>query len=274
MSAPMTTLHGFVPAWEIDANDHWNTAFYLRSFQYASERFAEEAGLPASPPQVLHTRFFRELRHQKTFTVESHRIDTAQSGYDALHLMRDQTTGKVAAASLEMRAGLPPVIEEFDATNYAPRSLPVGPDTPVDATEMLRDGRATVSHAGVLRPDDFDAEGRLLSHAIHMRVSEGNSHLWHHVDVTPDDFYGRGLGRAIVEHKLSRHGAAKPGMAIRQVSYFDNFGGKSVGLTHQVEDLTTGAVLSIIRTTTLVLDLKARKSVALPDDLIQRLNRA
>lgn len=275
--AETETHHGFVPAWEIDANDHWNTAFYVRAFQQASERFALRQPGPgaAAPPQVFHVRFFRELRLLDTLSIGSVRLSEARAPYGVAHLMRDGTTGRVAASALELRGdGLGADPLGADAAAYAPRSLPRGPHALTDTGARLAAGEATVSHAGILLPGDFDGNGALLMSALHMRVSDGNGHLWQSVGVSSDAFYGRGLGRAIVELKITRHGGAAPGTPVRQVSWFREIGRKSIEIGHQLEDLRTGAVLSNISTITLIIDMAARKSTELPPDLAEALHGA
>lgn len=270
------THHSYVPAWEIDANDHWNTAFYVRAFQQASERFilAEPGPRPPAPPDVFHVRFFRELRLLDTMFVTSSRLTPSRAPYSVVHLLRDGTTGAPAASALELRGdGLTPDAAGTEGEAYAPRSLAAGLHRIGDTGALLASGRATVTHAGILRPEDFDGAGALLMSALHMRVSDGNGHLWQHVGVSSDAFYGRGLGRAIVELKISRQGNAAAGTPVRQVSWFGEIGRKSVEICHQLEDLGTGAVLSDLTTITLIIDLAKRKSTELPPDLAEALRR-
>ncbi|MBN9889328.1 acyl-CoA thioesterase [Salipiger abyssi] len=277
MSAETVTHHAFVPAWEIDANDHWNTAFYVRAFQQASERFAQgvPGPQPAAPPEVFHVRFFRELRLLETLSIGSVRLSEARAPYGVAHIIREGSSGRVAASALELRGdGLGPDPQGSDAEAYAPRSLPPGPHGVSDTGAALAEGRATVTHAGILRPEDFDGTGKLLMSALHMRVSDGNGHLWQFVGVSSDAFYGRGLGRAIVELKITRQGNAAPGTPVRQVSWFREIGRKSIEIRHQLEDLRTGAALSSISTITLILDMAARKSTELPPDLAEALRAA
>lgn len=268
--AELLTFQSCVPAWEIDVNEHWNTAFYIRAFQQASEAFAHSVPgpRPPAPPEVFHLRFFRELRLLDAFHVGSCRVSPARAPYAALHRLRAGAGGALSASALELRGdGLAPDPQGDEASAVAPHSLEPGRHPLADADALIAAGRATASHVGVLRPEDFDGAGDVLMTALHMRVSDGNSHLWKHVGISSDAFYGRGLGRAIVELKITRQGKAVPGMAVRQVSWFTGVTGKSIKMCHQLEDLVTGAAISSISTVTLVIDLEKRKATEVPSDI-------
>ena len=58
------------------------------------------------------------------------------------------------------------------------------------------------------------------------------------------------------------------------VSWFGEISGKTFQLRHQIEDLLSGAPIAAINVVSLVLDMKARRAVALPESLRRKLLEA
>ena len=272
MSAAVT-FAGLAPAWEIDANRHWSTVFYLRAFEAASLRHGLASGMAGAPPaRVLHLRFVRELGIGDTLRVESRALAAAEP-YDAAHAMRHGATGALAATALELRDGARPGPEEERAGEAAPRGLPPGAQPPEETAALLAQRRAAISHAGVLEAGAFDAGGALSFAGLQSRVADGNGPLWQHLGVPSEAFHGRGLGRVNVELKLTRHAPAAPGMAVRLVSRVAEAGERSIRLHHQLEELATGRVLGSAAAVALVIDLERRRATAMPADLRAALGR-
>lgn len=263
---------GHVPMWEIDANGHWNTQYYLRAFQQAAERVALAAG-GANPgaacARVRHLRFFRELRG-----LEPMRVGSARAGDGIVHLMRHGTTGALCATALDTGGAAPPGLPLLeDAAAWGPRSIAPGLRPPADTDALLAEGRAALTHVGILRPQEFDHTGAYILNTVLTRVSDGGGNLWQHIGVSPADFYANGLGRAIVELKVGLHGTAEPGAPVRLVSWFEAIAGRTFRLHHQLDDLRTGAAIADAAAVTLVLSLETRRSVDLPAPLREAFAR-
>ncbi len=275
----LPTLTGQATPWEIDANLHWNTQFYLRAFGHATAQAAAAAGgadADAAPgPRVTHLRFFRELRANETFTVGSARVAGA-GPYRIAHLLHHGTSGALCTAALVSGEGegraLPPLPPDL-AARVAPRGLPAGAgaDAGDVAAALLRAGRATVSHATVLRPADFGPDGEMTAQAVQDRLSDGTGTTWNAAGIEYRDLLGRGLGGAIVEMKLVRHRRAVPGQAVRMVGWLELAGARGLLQRQRMECLATGAALAESALLMLVIDMVTRRSVPLPDDMRRRL---
>ena len=66
------SIRGFVSAWECDKNNHWNTRFYSRAFQTATETMAAaRTGVSADTAvsQGRHVRFRQELLNGETMRM-------------------------------------------------------------------------------------------------------------------------------------------------------------------------------------------------------------
>ena len=274
------TYSGYVPMWQIDANAHWSTEYYIRAFQQASERFlAPVIGRTpgATTAIVRHVRLFRELHALEAMEVTSDWLPAGFGDYRTVHIMRNVATRAVSACAFDQPLypdrGVPEHQDDLD--RLAPRGLPTGSQAAEDTAALITSGRACISHVGILRPAGFDHTGALSADAIHGCLSDGTGHLWQFSGVGPRDFYDNGLGRAIVEIKISRLGEAmSPGQAIRMVSWFGEISGKTFQLRHQIEDLLSGAPIAAINVVSLVLDMKARRAVALPESLRRKLLEA
>lgn len=276
MSDGLLTYRGKVSSWEIDANRHWSTMFYMRDIQSASARYALTAqGLAQpKPPHVLHLRFLRELNEGETYRILSSPLPAERAPYTVLHRLRHGTTGALAAVAFEARDDAPePDPSADDAEALAPRSLPYGAHSPEDSDARIASGAAAVTLAGVIRPFELEADGALSLLAIQTRVSDGNGPLWLHFGVPPEMFYGRGVGRVNVELKVTRHADCAAGSAVRQVSWIGALGSKTVEVCHQLEDLSSGRVLATTSTIALIIDLDRRKATDLPEDIAAALRR-
>jgi acyl-CoA thioesterase FadM len=275
------TYSGYVPVWEIDANGHWSTEFYIRAFQQASERFltTEEQGTPGAASAIVrHVRLFRELRALEAMEITSSWLPDGFGEYRTVHVMRNVATNAISACAFDQPLQLLRKVAQGQDENLdklMPRGLPSGLQAAEDTAALISAKRACISHIGVLRPASFDHTGALTGGAIHGCLSDGTGHLWQFLGIGPRDFYDNGLGRANVEIKVSRLSeAASPGQAIRLVSWFAGLSSKTFHLRHQIEDLLTGMPLAAISVVSLALDLKARRAVALPEGLRRRLLEA
>lgn len=271
--ASYETLTGYVPPWEIDANGHWNTQFYLRAFGNAAERAAGRR----SGREVLvdHIRFFRELRVLETLNISSVRVPGTTESYGLAQVMRNGTTDALCACAYsnvpsQALAALP-LLSPHLHQRTAPRGLARSAHLPQDTEALLRSGRAAVTHLGVLHPTDVGEDGGLTAQAVQGRVSDGAGQMWAFLGVQQSDFYDNGFGRAIVELKISRRGTAEAGQPVRLISWLQDLGERGFYLRHRLESLATGTALADQSSMTLVLNLKERRSSPVPEPIRRKL---
>jgi len=279
MSLPMSadgfaeTHRSHVSMWELDENDHWHAQFYLRAFQQASEILAVAAtgqNPGAASISVRHVRFFRELRGGDPLTVLSARILDGPNSGQIAHLMRHTQDGRLCASALDVPGfdvSSLPAFPQIKVAEVAPQGISLGAHSPADTTPLLESGQAIVSHLSVVRPFELDHTGALQANTLHARLAEAMSHLWEQIEPLSSQLYSTGLGRALVEIKIVRHGMLRAGDALRIVSWFDNMGDRSFLMRHQLENILTTEAIASISTVVLILDPETRRSAPVPSFL-------
>ena len=265
------TYRSYVAMWERDENDHWNAMFYVRAFQEASETIAlaaVEDNPGAGATTLRHVRFFHELRGGEPLRIESARVSTPD-GDRLLHVLRQATSGTLCATALDQPAyqltALP--VASADLAISGPRGLGGSAHEPVSGADLIRYGRALVSQVGVVRPVDLDHGGSLRASAVHARINDGSPHLWNMMNVPLSRLYEQELGRTMVEMKVTRHGNARAGDVLRMVSWIEGLGEKSIEMRHQLEDARTAGAVASVSIVSVMLDLKSRRAVRVPDFL-------
>jgi len=122
----LPTHHTRVERWECDYNNHWNTRFYLRSFQQAREAALQltTSESPATTAAVRHIRFHRELFASAPVEVRSSVLDGGAFDGAIVHLL--SSSGRLAATALDMPGdvarGFPRVTPE-EVAPALPRGL-------------------------------------------------------------------------------------------------------------------------------------------------------
>lgn len=261
----METHRSFVNSWECDENAHMNIQFYWKRFGEAAQIFFQ---LNQSSHQNWidrHVRYHDELMMGTNTLVQS---SCGPAERSLVHHLINVDTGSLSATAVDVYAN---PIENMGQNlielpdNSMPRSLPGDPLRPRDTSTIIQDGSGLVSHRCIVPPLECDAQGVLLDQFHIARFSDAASHLWQHMGVSREWLRQENRGSVAVEMKASRHNQVRAGMMLEVVTWAEQVRAKTFTFRHQVSDTRTGQPLYSGAVTALLIDLKARKAVELPD---------
>lgn len=255
-----------VETWECDHNGHWNTRFYTRAFQYASETAALLGGNGNPGAATIgsrHIRFHRELLCGDPVLVRSAAIRGGRWDGAVVHWL--ESDGVLSATALDMpgRANrhLPQVPEEA-AASALPRGLVH--EAPLTQGAVVAGRRAPL---GILRPGDCDHTGALTFDELFRYVSYASYD--HHVSLgySPQFIAQTGVGRMVVEMRTTWLGQASAGMGIRSNSWLVHAQGKSFSTAHHLETLS-GTPIALVELCLVAVDMQSRRATHVPDFLL------
>ncbi len=248
--------------WELDHNDHWNVQFYIRAFQMASELVATRA-LGRNPgvagALLWHYRFHRELICPQPMRIHSARIaDGPQAGH-VVHHMVSGPDNWLSATAIEVPDYEPDLLA-VPADTIA-RALPRGLlFQPLSWTEQ-----EPIVPVGVVRPFDLDHMGALLPNVL-LSVCASASHSYMGgLGLTAEWAKATGSNRMSVEMTLTRHALCRAGDHLGVATAITQVGSKHFVLCHEVSNAVTGMAYASVEQSLLIIDLKRRKPVELPD---------
>ncbi len=266
------THRSFVDTWECDENAHMNVQFYLKRFDEAARflRFMDGDGdMAAALPRIRHVRFHAELDAARSAVIESGVIGNGPFEGWAVHMMRESASGKLSATAIDSPdggTGGRARADEKAVAEALPRSLNAEPLVPVDGDTVLRQG-GLVSHRCIVRPSECDTNGEMLQQFYIARFTSGAPHAWDHAGIGTRWLFENGFGRVAVEMKIDHHAPARAGDPVLLYTRLEIQGEKLLRLHHELVRAGDGAALASAEVIALVLDLKTRKSVALPEQI-------
>ncbi len=261
-----------VAAWECDNNHHLNVRFYHGFFEDAALHFMSAAGVPpAARPtaRTRHVRYHSEMHAGQILRVESHMAEAAAPGrWHIVHRMFEPATERLSATALETYEGVAPSgVEAFAAAipdEAAPRSLTLDP------SELKASGNGIPTWRGRIEASDIDANGRLRGKSLIGLFSGSAGQMWEGVGASQPWMKENNIGRAALEMKATQGDRYAPGLAHVLFRPFA-VGGRTVSFRHELYETDTGRLLAVNEVTGLLFDLKARKSISLPDDIRQKV---
>lgn len=270
------THRSFVNTWECDENAHLNVQFYLKRFDEAARffrLFAGDGDTTGALPRMRHVRFHAELAAARSTIIESSVISNGAFSGWTVHLMKENSSGRLSATALDA----PTAGQSNDVTTTEeaviqalPRSLVAEPHVPKSGEAVLRSG-GLVTHRCIVQPSECGADGEMLQQFYISRFTDGAPHAWDHAGIGTRWLFENGFGRVAVEMKISHHKPARAGDAVFLYSRLETTGEKLLHLYHELVRASDGAALATGEVVALVLDLKSRKSVALPAEIRDRL---
>lgn len=256
-----------VETWECDFNGHWNTRFYTRAFQQASETIALlEGSTHRSPPSdrvTRHIRFHRELLAGAPVLVRSAVVHGGPWDGAVTHWLESE--GRLSATALDTSGcthqHLPP-IEDRQAKLALPKGLVN--ELPPGSAEQ---GNGRGAYLGVLRPSDCDHTGALTFDELYRYLTYASHD--HHVSLgySPSFTATTGISRMVVETRATWLGQARAGTGMRSTSWLLHAQGKSFSTAHQLEALN-GTPIALIELFLVAVDLQSRRSTQVPDFLL------
>lgn len=260
------THRGHVWRWECDRNHHWNTKFYIRAFQQASEILAVSA-TGRNPGQataaVRHVRFLKEIGRDASMVVHSARVAGGAHDGAIIHLMSNGDTGRLSATALD-RPGYPadavPAIPYQRLPAPPTRGLADGPHAAIP-----QDGGGDVAEYGPLSAGEFDHAGGWLAQDLLAKTTAASHFLLNRIGFTPEWISRTNRNRMAVETKTTRFGSCGPGDPMRVVAGIGDVR-RSTFVTHfRIEHSGTGDVVAVVEQLLVVVDLETRRSVTIPD---------
>jgi acyl-CoA thioesterase FadM len=257
------TYRGVVYRWELDHNDHFTVAYYFQRFGDAGRAALESFGLePARfATAEVYVRYLRELRAGDLMHVESAVIGVDDEGFTAGHKLFNSETGDVAATVEHRFVGKAGAVRPvaWDGAARARRPRPVSLD---GFAEAARD---------VVKPPDIDETGRLALPAYIHRFSAANGHAAARFGMTPGYMRDARRGFSTFEFLLALGSPdVRAGDVVRVRSALVHVGSSSMRLYHRMTNERTGDEIATLEQSGVHLDMDARRSTPLPDDIRTR----
>lgn len=263
-----------VQTWECDSNAHLNVQFFHQRFREAGYFFRQKHGLDGTPMATAHTRFYRELHADDTARVLTLPVyDTAGTFY----LMHRLTVDGMAPACISLDrldgdpATLSTQIKLLNAQPLAhfpmagPRGLVAGHERPpADTDQLIAAAQADVTSIAQVLQNDLDHAGIWRAERVISSFSNGGQSAWTLVGGTNERLHALNLGRVVLELKYKQMASPAAGTILRQTSYPLALNEKTYRFCHQIEDAVSGQVYALGETLSVLMDLSARKVVALP----------
>ncbi|MBI1733607.1 MAG: thioesterase family protein [Candidatus Rokubacteria bacterium] len=277
-SGRVETYRGVVYRWELDHNDHFTVAYYFQRFGDAGRAVLETLGFePARFATAdVYVRYLRELRAGDLMHVTSGIIGVDGEGFTAGHtlfssesddvaatvehrLVRLDDGGKPAALDRAERASLEARRVAWDAPARERRPRPASLDGFADAA---RD---------TIRPSEIDASGRVALSAYIHRFSAANGHATARFGITPayQRDARRGFSTFEFQLALGSHDV-RAGDLVRVRSALVHVGSSSMRLLHRMTNDRTDEEIATLEQAGVHLDMDARRSTPLPDDIRTR----
>ena len=279
------TLHyieafrGSVNRWECDENDHLNVRFYNRMTWECLHAAAPEIGLgEAWRVSSLHMRFLAEAR-----------LATPVAGYCALV----GVAGETVTTLVELRNPMSDVVlANFVCELHVPRCelveqpmLPLPPGTGArgltaeraapsawNTAEAAAMGLANIGR-GAIRPEECGADGTLSLYGYMGRMSDSMPHLWGRMQ-TEEELAARSdgfQGGAVLEYRMDYHDVLRTGDTFQVWSGLRHVGEKIQHFEHLMFHGGSGQCVMSAQAIGVVLDLKTRRSVPIPEARRRRM---
>jgi len=267
-----------VRAWECDVMGHLNVQFYASRLTAAESIFAASAAAPQAfvlRPKEHRFRFAGELRAgEPAFGF------AGKSGGDGLTVRTALMRSDGQPAAL-MESDLAPFASNDGAVdmpafqNWAaalPSSAPADPvwtagDWAPDADTVAR---MTVLGRQEVLPWEVDHSGVMPPRFFFARMASSVPFLLSKMGLERPFMQQRNLGRAAVGYRLRYLRWPRPGDCLELRSGVALVGQKNWRFRHAFIDIADGAQVCAVEAVIVLLDLVARKSAVLPDEVRAR----
>jgi acyl-CoA thioester hydrolase len=274
-----------VNAWECDRMGHLNVQFYLGRAAEADRQVLNAIGLGPKALKALGLRiqaqryrlsFKREMHAAAVTTVRSGIRSADSDGLQLYHEVIDPETG-ILAASVE--AGI--MLERSDsgaAAPFPPEALaraqayvaafagpaPAPPNGMPAAPTTVQPGMYETCRGGVDQWECYD-DGRMAERFLMARFSSAAMNLLSGSEYNAVSMREAGLGSAALDYTIEIKRTMRVGDAYNCRTGVLELRDKTWRFCHVLLDSNTGETIATAEVLAVLFDLKARKSVPLPE---------
>jgi len=263
------TVRSVVKTWELDALEHFTTAFYYRALSTATMRMTALLGYQpcsrAAPwTEYSWTKFLRELRAGDAYHVTSGLIEADATSCTLGHRLVNSETGALCTTFLQRLSRPPRFNGRLDCIEWPD-------DEPERRASLAEAARWVPASTTVVRPEDLDAAGRLdLSALIHF-TSDANVQFQNALGMTSSYMRDNRIGYSTAEYQLSLRTAPPPvGTALEIRSTIAHLGRSSLWFVHDIFDASEDIPLGRLTQMGVHLDLVARRPSPVPAAIRER----
>lgn len=260
----LPTHHSRVETWECDFNNHWNTRFYIRSFQMAGEVAATiSPGRALSGQRSLHVRFHAELVAGDPVEVRSAVVEGGAHQGKLVHFL--QSRGRVVTAALDTACAHHPGLPRVDA-EAARMAYPRGIEEPTPARWQASSGDLLTEH-GVVRPSETDHHGEMVLDEISRRAGIASHDYLARMGYTLEFMKQTHIGRMLAEMRITVLAPCTVGQRVVISSRLAARGRTSFVMSHAL-CAPDGTLFSVVDLCMLAADMRTRRATGLPDFLL------
>jgi acyl-CoA thioester hydrolase len=290
---------GGVTPWQCDEMGHMNVRFYLAIATEGLVGLAAALGMPrafspgASSTLLVrehHVRFLKEARAGAGLMMTGGVLSIGETDATLLQILFHTSGEPAAALTVRVTHVTPRELKPFpwakatrrlaeglmiEAPDFArPRGIS---DAPVSTKASLAAAEAMdlpVSAAGAVGAADCDVYGRMLPEQVLARIYASVGHVVRQSQaaaVAADPDLKDRLGGAAVEYRVLYHAWPRAGDRLQMHSGHRAVTPKSRSMVHWLLDPTSGRPWATAEVVSLFLDLKARKSLVMPDEVFKAM---
>jgi len=289
LTVPVVTYRGSVKASECDHWGHLGTQYYLAKADDAQAALCCELGLAPSwlrsrnAAMVLRRNrvmFKRELRagdavHVRSGVREAQEatlrfcsvlygeLNTQSAVFESEARLVDRTTGiPIDLPTQAIERGVELAVSDVTF----PMPQPLGNPRPPARTPP----QAMLTQRGALGAWGRDDTGLAPPHFMIPRFSAAMTGLMAHLGLSRPVLLSRHLGYAALDCGFEHPALLRPGQSVDIRSGVLEVRRKALRIFHQVLDTTSGDVVAAMEVVLVFFDLRARKSVVMPEEILAR----
>jgi acyl-CoA thioesterase FadM len=266
------TLRTIVHPWELDAVDHFTTAFYYRAFSHADLHLLQRLGcdesrMKALEPRSCRTRFLRELRAGDAYHLTSGLVSSTSGSVVLGHKMVNSETGAACATHLQEFAGDLKPREAIGAADWQD-------EKPLGEVDFDKPRAWSRTGLNVVQKDDLDYAGRMgLMTLIHF-ASDANVQFQNMIGMTSSYMHEKHIGYATMAYEITLIALPeKAGTFVETESALAHMGCSSLWFAHRVQEADTKAPIAHIAQFGVHFDRVARKAAEIPSHIREAAER-
>ena len=269
MAEWIETYRGVVNPWECDVVQHFTIAYYFDRIADATRNFLDCAGDGidvglAHGPVRYHAAFLHELVAGAGFHILTGVIDidaiTLRVGHQVLASTSGETVTWVTQM-LPVSQTMPPAKRQKLASLCLPWSGPRAPDR-----RVLRTAGGQLAARDRVKAWEIDESGAMSLPAHIHRFSAASMQTLAAVGMTSRYMQDRRRGYSTFELDLTQFAGAGVGDIIDVTTSVAHLGNSSLRLAHRMTG-GNGAEIAFLMQSGVHLDMEARRSTAIPDEL-------